>query len=260
MIFLGDSSACGIITEIWYSLLLSERSYNYLCEALRGLIALQNSRELMSTTAGLIKLNKSHFNELHEVWKRWLKLPVTGISRIRKQRHEAMDADSGSSTGKTNYYRCIPEEHVPAAKKYMEDGIFQRTQKCSFAENPTLTGPPILMKDGAFTYCCIPNIIPFAGWDYVEVKKFKYHKSPVTMYGCYIESKLAIFMEKIASKQVTFHIILEDCVKIEEFLDKDTTYDRILTSNIMDYILLPELLRYMIYFSILVFKLNLVQI
>ena len=246
MIFLGDSSACGIITEIWYSLLLSERSYNYLCEALRGLIALQNSRELMSTTAGLIKLNKSHFNELHEVWKRWLKLPVTGKARIRKQRHEAMDADAGSSIGKTNYYRCIPEEHAPAAKKYMEDGVFQRTQKCSFAENPTLTGPPILTNDGAFTYCCSPSVIPFAGWDYVEVKKFKYDKSPVTMYGCYIESKLATFMKKIPSKQVTFHIILGDCVKIDEFLDKDTTYDRILTSNIMDYILLPELLRYMI--------------
>ena len=197
-------------------------------------------------------MNRSHFNELHEVWKRWLQLWVEGTSSIRKQRDEAMEADTGSYTGKYNYYNCIPEEHVPTAKKYMEDGVFQRTQKCSFAENSTLTGPPILMEHGPFTYCSLPSIIPFAGWDYVEVKKFKHDKSIVTMYGYYIESKLALFMEKITSKQVSFHIILGDCVKIEEFLDKDKTYDRILTSNLMDYIFLPELLRYVL-FSIQVY-------
>ena len=33
-------------------------------------------------------------------------------------------------------------------------------------------------------------------------------------------------------------------MKIEEFPNKEMTYDRILTSNLMDYILLPELLKY----------------
>ena len=172
---------------------------------------------------------------------------VEGTSSIRKQRQEAMNADPGSSVGKISYYKCIPKEHVPTAQKYMEDGVFQRTQRCSFAENPTLTGPSIFSKDGPFTYCCPTNVLPFVGWDYVEVKKFKHTKSLVSMYGEYIDSKLASFMEKLTSKQVSFNIILGNCVNIEECLNKGTTYDRILTSNLMDYILLPELLRYSIF-------------
>ena len=240
------------MTEIWYSLLLSERTYNYLCASLRGILALKSAADLQSATSGLISLNESHLKALREVWKRWLDMRVEGTSSIRKQRQEAMNADFGSFFGKINYYNCIPKEHVPTAQKYMEDGVFRRTQNCSFAENPTLTGPPIFSEDGPFTYCCPTSVLPFVCWDYVEVKKFKHTKSLVSMYGKYIDSKLASFMEKLTSKQVSFNIILGNCVNIEEYLNKGTTYDRILTSNLMDYILLPEILRYSI-FKILIY-------
>ena len=200
---------------------------------------------MTSSTCGLITLkNANHFNELQEVWRRWLALKVKGTSNIRQQREGAMRADSGSFFGMFNYYRCIPKEHVPSAMKYMEDGEFRRTPKRSFVENPTLTGPPILSEDAPFTYCVPTSVLPFVGWDYIEVEKFKYNKSLVVMYGEYIENKLARFMEKLSSKQVSFSIILGDCLKIEKFFHKREKYDRILSSNLMDYILLPELLRW----------------
>ena len=235
------------MTEIWYSSLLSERTYYYLCASLRGLFALKSAADLKTATGGLTSLNESHLKVLREVWKRWLDMRVEGTSSIRKQRLEAINEDPRNFDGKISYYKCIPKEHVPTAQRYMEDGVFRRTQGCSFAENPTLTGPSVFSEDGPFTYCCPIDALPFAGWDYVEVKKFKHTKSLVSMYGKYIDSKLASFMEKLTSKQVSFDIILGDCVNIEEYLNKETTYDRILTSNLMDYIFLPKLLRYSIF-------------
>ena len=64
------------------------------------------------------------------------------------------------------------------------------------------------------------------------------------MYANYIGSKLTAFMEKLSSKQVSFDIVLGDCMKIDKNLNEEEKYDRILTSNLMDYILLPKLLRY----------------
>ena len=169
---------------------------------------------------------------------------MKGTSDIRKQRSEAMKADSDSSIGKNNYYNCIPQEHVASAKRYMEDGVFQCTTKCSHAENPTLTGPHNFSKDENYKYCPPTSVLPFTGWDYIDVKKYQHSECLVTMYGNYIVSKISSFMEKLSYKQLDFNIILGNCLKIEELLRKDTTYDRILTSNLMDYILLPELLRY----------------
>ena len=234
----------NIVTEIWYSSLLSEKTYNYMVASLEGLLRLEGSADLKSATDGLVSLSENHFKELKDVWKRWLDLRVEGTSDIRKQRAEAMNADSGSFIGKINYYNCIPPEHVATAQRYMDDGVFQCTKNCSHAENPTLTGPHYCSKDGPYKYLPPTNVLPFTGWDYIEVKKYQHMECVVTMYGNYIASKISSFMEKLTSKQLDFDIIFGNCLKIEEFLRKDMTYDRIMTSNLMDYILLPELLRY----------------
>jgi hypothetical protein len=63
------------------------------------------------------------------------------------------------------------------------------------------------------------------------------------MYGAYIENILKMVMKKLSSKQVRFQILLCDCMAIEQFIDEEAKYDRILTSNLMDYIILPALLK-----------------
>ena len=243
---LGDSSASNVVTEIWYSSLLSEKTYSYLCASLKGLIYLKNVEELNAATGGIISFNGTQLKTLQEIWRRWSELNVEGTSTIRKQRDEAIKADPDCYLGKINYYNAIPPEHLQSAKKYMENGVFQRTEKCTFAENPTLTGPSCFRKDEPYKYCCLASVIPFSGWDYIEVKKFSHSRSLITMYGNYIDYKIASFMEKLTSKKLKFNLIFGNCMNIQELLNKEVTYDRILTSNLMDYILLPELLRYCI--------------
>ena len=153
--------------------------------------------------------------------------------------------DPGSYHGKVTYFNGIPQNHVKSAKKWMEDGLFLRSGMPAFAENPTLTGYNI-KKDQpdspAYSYCIDSDIFPFTGWDYLEVKKFKNVNSLITMYGGYIENVLRAVMKKLSRKQVSFQVILCDCMVIEQYVEEETKYDRILTGNLMDYIFLPRLL------------------
>ena len=64
------------------------------------------------------------------------------------------------------------------------------------------------------------------------------------MFGSYVEEKIRKFMKTLASEQVSFEIILGDCMKLENCISHEVKFDRILTSNLMDYILLPDLLRW----------------
>ena len=117
-----------MVTEIWYSLSLSEKTYNYLCSSFQGLLRLKSVGDLKAATGGLIDVHESHFKEFQEIWTRWDDMKVEGTSNIQKQRQEAISKDPGSFFGKINYYNCIPQEHFPSAKKFMDDGIFKRTR------------------------------------------------------------------------------------------------------------------------------------
>ena len=152
--------------------------------------------------------------------------------------------DPATYHGKVTYFNGIPQQHVKSAKKWMEDGLLLRSDMPAFAENPTLTGYDI--KKGrpaySYSYCIDSALLPFIGWDYLEVKKFKHANSLITMYGAYVENVLRAVMRKLSTKQVYFQVILCDCMVIEQYVEKETKYDRILTSNLMDYIFLPRLL------------------
>ena len=150
--------------------------------------------------------------------------------------------DPGSYRGRETYFTAIPQKHVRSAKKWMEDGLFLRSDMPAFAENPTLTGYGIDRPAYSYSYRVISDILPFTGWDYLEVKKFKNVNSLITMYGAYIENILRVVMKKMSTKQVSFQIILCDCLVVEQHIEEETKYDRILTSNLMDYIMLPRLL------------------
>ena len=150
--------------------------------------------------------------------------------------------DPGSYHGRETYFNGIPQQHVKSARKWMEDGLFLRSDMPAFAENPTLTGYNIKKGPTAYSYCIGSDVLPFTGWDYLEVKKFKHVNSLITMYGGYIENVLRTVMKKLSTKQVSFQVILCDCMVIEQYIEKEIKYDRIITGNLMDYIILPRLL------------------
>ena len=144
--------------------------------------------------------------------------------------------------GRDTYFNGIPQKHAKSAKKWMKDGLFLRSDMPAFAENPTLTGYSIVRPAYSYSYCISSDILPFTSWDYLEVKKFKDVNSLITMYGAYIENVLRAVMKKMSTKQVSFQIILCDCRVIERHIEEEAKYDRILTGNLMDYIMLPRLL------------------
>ena len=154
--------------------------------------------------------------------------------------------DPGSYKGTETYFTAIPQQHMKSARKWMEDGLFLRTEKPAFAENPTLTGYDVKNDyrpdSPVYSYCVTSDILPFTGWDYLEVKKFSRVNSLITMYGAYIENILRAVMKKMSTQQVSFQIILCNCLVVERHIEEETKYDRILTSNLMDYIMLPRLL------------------
>ena len=75
------------------------------------------------------------------------------------------------------------------------------------------------------------------------MKKFKNSSCLVCMFGEYIESVLRSFMKKLSKRQIRFQIVLSDCMDIKQHLEVEAVYDRILTSNLMDYIFLLDLLK-----------------
>lgn len=50
-------------------------------------------------------------------------------------------------------------------------------------------------------------------------------------------------MKKLSKQQVSFQIALCDCIHIKQHLEANVVYDRILTSNLTDYVFLPNLLK-----------------
>ena len=154
-----------------------------------------------------------------------------------------MKSDMKELERNSQYIDNVPAEHTNAARKWIDDGVFKRTDGPLFAENPTLTGVDCASRYAPYSYGIPPGHYPFSGWDYLQVKKFKSSSCLVTMYGDYIECILRKFMKALSKEQVSFQIVLCDCTKIKEHLEEGTVYDRILTSNLMDYLFLPKVLK-----------------
>jgi hypothetical protein len=78
----GEPGVEKMVTEAWYSILLSEQTYKYLLVCLRALIDCPRAKDLTTKTAGLISINNAHLKELKNIWTRWHNLKVM---RIRLQ-------------------------------------------------------------------------------------------------------------------------------------------------------------------------------
>ena len=225
-------------------MLLSDATYKSLRTSLEELIRFTSAQNLQSETGGLITIDEMQFKQLQDVWKTWFGLRVRGTKWIQKQREKVINADIQSLGPRhSGYLNNVPVQHANALKKWIDDGVFKRTQPPTFAENPTLTGVNVDERYAPYSYGIPAFHFPFTGWDYVQVKKFKSCSCLVTMYGDYIECILRNFMKKLSKQQVSFQIVLCDCMDIKQHLEPDTLYDRILTSNLMDYLFLPNLLK-----------------
>jgi hypothetical protein len=234
-----------MITELWYSVSLSEETYKYLTNTLEELINIRSSEDLKLGTSGMIKIKEKHFKKFQDVWKKWLHLRVQGTDWIKRQRFEIMRKCEPTHCVNESFIKSIPKQHVSSAKKWKQDGAFRRTAMSmpAFAQNSTLTGYDETSCDDSFSYAIQSESLPFFGWDYVHTKKLRNSSCLVTMFGDYIECILRSFKKKLSKQQISFQVVLCDCMDFKQHLETNTLYDRILTSNLMDYIILPSLLK-----------------
>ena len=233
-----------MVIELWYSLLLNASTYKYLTNTLEHITSISSSEDMKSQSSGLINIKAKQLEKLQIVWKKWLYLPVRGTRWIQEQRTELFRKNEENYRFDPTYIQSIPKQHASSTRKYIKDGDFRRKPLDTppFAENPTLTGYKQTSPDGPYSYAVQWDGLPFFGWDYLQVKKFKNSSSLITMFGEYIEHVLQIFQSKLSTQQISFQVVLCDCMEIKQHLETNILYDRILTTNLMDYILLPALL------------------
>ena len=95
------------VTQIWYSLRLSEEDFQLVIRTLQELIKASSLEEL---TQGRIEMPQSHFQRINKVWCTWIQLSSRGANWITEARHKRFEP-SREKVGLDIYLREIPNEH-----------------------------------------------------------------------------------------------------------------------------------------------------
>ena len=234
------------MTQIWYSLRLSEEDFGLVMRALQELIHASSLEEL---TRGTMTMEQDHLRTLAQVRRTWLHLSSREGDWITEERRRMFEKDRGSKHGIDLYLREIPKEHKTSASDWFENGILlsKAFRKDLTRENVTLTGFPASFLNQRvgpypFSYILDPSVIPFISWDYKDVKQHFHCASLLKMYSQYVGHLLEKCVATLATGQAKFHFLLCNCMEMTPFLPADRKYDRVTTSNIADYVPLTSIL------------------
>ena len=240
--FIGGEEVANSVTQIWYSLRLSEEDFQLVIRTLQELIEAASLEEL---TGGAMKMNPRQFQRITEVWCTWLQLSSRGgdwITDARRRQFENPTAKDGMDF----YLKEIPKEHKKSASEWFANGILspKESREVLPRENSTLTGSDFSYNRnrGAFAYILQSSVLPFCGWDYKDVRQWGHSSSILKMYSEYVSHVLGKCALKLASGQVKFHFLLCNCMELAPFLPPDQKYDRVTTSNIADFVALSSIL------------------
>lgn len=242
LFFVGGEEVASAVTQIWYSLRLSDMVYRLVISKLQELVEASSLEEL---TKGTMKMNQGHFQRLVEVWRTWLDLSSRQedwITEARNKRFKSFDAQEGMDL----YLKEIPKKHKESASDWFANGILspKESRKELLRENFTLTGSDFQLNrnKGAFSYLIQSSVLPFAGWDYNEVRQWGQSASLLKMYSEYVSHLLKKSALKLATGRVKFHFLLCNCMEIARFVPQGSRFDRVTTSNIADFVPLPSIL------------------
>ena len=115
----------GSVTQIWYSLRLSEEDYQLVVRMLQELV---NAVSLDELTGGAMKVDQRQFHRLCEVWQTWLQLSnrVTGwVTEIRREGFWNL----GAQIGMESYLEEIPQEHKNSASEWLRAGFCHQRKR-----------------------------------------------------------------------------------------------------------------------------------
>ena len=244
--FTGGEQIAKSVTQIWYSLRLSEEDFKLVMCTLQELIQASSVEEL---TKGTMTMEQDHLRTLVQVWRTWLHLGSREGEWIAEQRRRVIESHPFSEEGIKLYLNQIPKEHKESASDWFANGILlpKASRKELTRENVTLTGFPsafLYQSVGPypFSYIMDPSVIPFISWDYKDVKQHFHCASLLKMYSQYVGHLLETCVATLPTAQVKFHFLLCDCMEMSPFLPPDRKYDRVTTSNIADYLPLTNIL------------------
>lgn len=202
---------------------------------------LSASRDLKTLTSDYISgAAPSQLSELKKVWHTWAQLSTLKGRWVTERREAAFKRDREVETVMHEYLMAVPQNHRDSVEEWRAEGLFRLQCKASSLtrENVTLTGSPFLNEKsrGDYDFSPRPCVLPFTGWDYLEVKKISFDDSLPKMYGAYLAKILHKCIKRLSRSEVKLHIVLCNCLQIKPFLPRGLTYDRITTSNLCDYI------------------------
>ena len=99
---LGGIQAASSVTQIWYSLWLSEEDFQFVIRMLQELIEVSSLDEL---TGEAMKMDKGQFQTLSKVWGTWLQLSSRERGWITETRNIVL---SENKTAHDLYLAAIP--------------------------------------------------------------------------------------------------------------------------------------------------------
>ena len=237
--------AVDTVIRVWYSLRILESDFLLLMLALDDLWAADDLSTLTSDFMNVATPEQLH--ELKKVWETWIQLSTREGCWVTERRNAAFQRDTGSGQGIQDYLNTIPQRHRDSAKFWMDTGLFTSHFEASHLtrENFTLAGSSFQWQRGDiydYDFSIDPSNLPFTGWDYKTMENFCKSDSLLEMYFTYLSDVFSKCIAKLQSGEMKMHVTLCDCMTIEPFLPVGVKYDRITTSNLIDFISLSTLL------------------
>ncbi|XP_070533533.1 uncharacterized protein [Ptychodera flava] len=259
-------STSETLVQIWYSVSISFEHGRLLQTTLQQLVDL-DAETLVSKTNGKLNIPETALKSLKIRWGEWLEvLTKEGhASKIVRQRQAMIDSTPGKWWNLL--IDIIPEKHRPSLQYWVDEGLMLPSSMKSKVQvenvtllhkNPTLSPTCSLPLHRRLAFQNLPSwmrkekmihlvadLIPFLGWDYLEVKAFCDVPSLQTMYANYIIHMIETFAKKLKIGNMSFRVLVCDCFEIHEHINPvETKFDRVSTSNLADYYGIPAILDY----------------
>ena len=114
------------ITQIWYSIFLSQNHFELLTSTLRELA---NSKNIKELTDGVIEIPQEQFLRLQKVWRTWLEMSSWTEPWIETQRKSLFRKDPLFEGIIDAYVSDVPAEHKASCKEWFASGILLPEQR-----------------------------------------------------------------------------------------------------------------------------------
>lgn len=260
------------LTSIWYSLHIRKKEFDLIETSLDELIPM-DAKNLHDATKGLVSVLGADVGYLRQVWQGWRSLKCQRDQKksinLRKQRRELFEKEDQRAI--PTYLAKLNKKDTKLMEAWFDHGLFLPSEVHEGTipfDNPTLTGRTALVtmyadnsfqvydasqtlglrapEEYEFKYCIQTDSFPFMVWDCVRVRESQARPSfsPMVMYHNYVTSLLQKVKLLILEGRLLIQVSLANCLDFpNHHLNlRLPHYDRIFTSNLVDYVGFAKLL------------------